>query len=243
MLTGLYTAASGMLARQKAQETIAVNLSHTASPGYKRQVAFIRPFAAAARTATARRPGGARLRAARLVTETRTDRSQGALRQTGNPTDLAIEGRGFFVVRTATGLALTRAGQLHVNGRGELSTGAGNALLDESGQPIYPAAPDWQVDSGGGVRVGGQKIARLQIALPKGRARSTGGRPMLISDLRPAPKGAFQIHQGFLENSNAEPIREMVAMISGARAYELSQRIIATQDQSLDRLISEVGRV
>ena len=242
MLFGLYAAAAGMLARTRSQETIAQNLANLASIGYKRQVSITRSFddtLTASLTSRSRRGGTPRM--ALLRNEVMTDSTQGMLRANGSHTDLAIEGQGFFVVGTPDGQRLTRAGAFHVNARGELATADGLPVLSERDRPIYPAADTWEVGPDGVIRVGPHRIAKLKIALPEGGLRRDGHGLLHAVALRPAPPEGFQIRQGFLEMSNAEPIREMVAMITGARAYEMAQRAITAQDQSLERLISEVG--
>ena len=243
MLFGLYAAAAGMLARSQAQDVIAHNLANVGVPGFKSDVPVTESFGAAlSRTLGPRPRQDAPRGASALNVRSVTDRRQGLLRETGNTADLAIEGAGFFLVDTPAGPRLTRAGAFHVNPQGELSTVEGHAVLNEQGAPIHPAADRWTVGSDGTVSVGSWAIGKLRIVLPDGPLTRDGHGFLHADGFHNAPANGFALRQGYLEGSTAEPIREMVTMIAGMRAYEMAQRVLSAQDESLGRLISEVGQ-
>ena len=111
MQRGLYIAATGMLAEQIRQDQIANDLANASTPGYKADRSMQRSFSSLLleNTKTGQQVGPLSLGAG--IAATRTDFSQGALRQTGQPLDIALSGDGFLAVATADGVRYTRNGQ------------------------------------------------------------------------------------------------------------------------------------
>jgi flagellar basal-body rod protein FlgG len=128
MLEGLYSAAAGMMAQQRRLDSVANDVANVNTTGYKRvrlafrDLAYTSPGQGAALGVTTG-SGSAASTIGRFF-------GQGALRRTDNPLDVAIEGPGFFRVRTENGAeALTRDGNFHLNSQGELVTSAGLRLV------------------------------------------------------------------------------------------------------------------
>src|SRR5438046_2463484 len=119
---GLYIAASGMLAELTRQDQIANDLANSSTPGYKPDRAAQRGFAdLLLESRQSGQPIGA-LGLGVEISTIRTDMTQGPLRQTGEPLDLALQGDGFFAVKTTAGTRYTRDGQLSLDGQGRLVT-------------------------------------------------------------------------------------------------------------------------
>ena len=138
----MYLAATGVLTRMYRQDVLANNLANVNTVGFKPDVVYTR-----LRLPERLESGGAspqqlleRLGGGHLLSPTRLDLTQGSLTDTGNDLDLAIEGEGFFVVRsTSPGneqLRLTHDGRFTPNTAGELSmAGTGMSLLDTANHP------------------------------------------------------------------------------------------------------------
>jgi flagellar basal-body rod protein FlgF len=241
MIRGLYVAAEGMAARQKAQDAIANNLANLNTTGFKAD----RPAFATVYERQLYRVQGTRsqpigaLSAGAILRELYTDLQQGALTTTGNPLDVAIDGAGFFAVQTPQGVRYTRNGAFQLNAGGMLTTRAGDLVLGEGNQPIrVPPNATVQIGEDGAVLANGTRVGRLLI---------------VQGDLAKAPDGDFigaaqpianpRVVAGALEASNVNMVREMVTMIELIRAYETHQKIIHAHDDTLQRAINELPKV
>jgi flagellar basal-body rod protein FlgG len=246
-----------MQAQQVNIDTIANNIANVNTTGFKQGRAefqdllyqSIRPAGTASSSSTTYPVG---LQVGLGTRPVATDRlfRQGDFRQTGNPFDLVIEGKGFFQVRMPNGeAAYTRAGSLHVNAEGALVTSDGN-LLDP--QITIPAdAQEIVIGSDGTVSVtqpgqtAAQQVGTLQLANfqnPSG-LNAIGGNLYLPTSASgdaitgtPGENGLGRINQGFLEESNVNVVEEMVNMIIAQRAYEVNSRAVRVADDMLSQI-------
>lgn len=174
------------------------------------------------------------------------DTRQGALTRTGGPFDLAIEGTGYFQVATPQGNRLTRAGHFLADANGQLVNAAGNALLDTSGTPIFvpPQAQDISIGTDGSLSANGRPVAQVGLFQPNRPQdltyqagtlfNSPGGVSPLAAD--------STIRQGYLEQSNVDPVQEIARMVDVQRAYELGQTFLSNEDQRVRSLIQTLSR-
>jgi flagellar basal-body rod protein FlgG len=236
---GLYIAATGMLAEQIRQDQLANDLANASTVGYKPERSMQRSFSSLLleNTLTGQTVGPLSLGAG--IAATRTDFSQGALRQTGDTLDVALTGEGFLAIQTPAGIRYTRNGQFTVDGGGRLVTSTGAPVLGTDGRPIAVAgesglqiAPDGTVRSGGQVR-GTIAVVSLTNPVRQGDNAYTG-----TPGARPA---GTQLAQGYLEGSGVDATRAMVDMIVSLRTYEASQRVVRTIDETLGRAVNSVG--
>ena len=262
MIEGIYISASSMLPKATRQEAIANNLANTEVPGFKRDNMFLREMREAKKRLSGDYPDWRINRFEGLW----TDLKQGELRRTGDMFDLALEGNGFFAVRTPEGIQYTRNGNFSKNDQGQLVNPLGYLVLDQGGAPIVVPenfeAPI--IDGSGVVRVRDElfgedtEIGQLQIVdfpeiYDKNAAAQTPYQPPLKKSKNglfiphaatpQVPAEDFVISQGFLEDSNVEPVLEMVKMIDTFRSYEAEQRAIQIQDSTLERAVNDLGRV
>lgn len=170
---------------------------------------------------------------------------QGALSQTNGQFDLAIEGDGYFQLETAQGPRLTRAGLFTPNAAGELVNPDGHRLLDLGGAPVFvpPDAGTISIARDGTVSADGAPIAQLglfQPADPVTMSRAAGTLFQVEGDIEPVERG--QILQGFLEESNVNPMIELSRMIEVQRAYERGQRLMQSEDERIKGVIQTLGR-
>lgn len=227
MERGLYIAASGMLAEQRRQDQIANDMANAATPGYKSdrstQQSFGELLLANNRTGQAVGSLGLGVQ----IDETVTDWTPQPARQTDEPLDFAIQGEGFFAVRTGEGIFFTRNGQFTLSPQGILTTSRGDIVLGQNGAPLQAGA-DGKVDP--------RTLGVFNVAGP----RKVGDN--LVAG-NAAGQAAGQVQAGFLEGSGADPARSMVDMIASFRSFEAGQKVIRTIDETLQLAASKVGSI
>jgi flagellar basal-body rod protein FlgF len=151
------------------------------------------------------------------------DLSQGPIRPTGNPLDVAIDGNAFFVVQTPRGERYTRNGSFHVNPAGQLITTDGNAVMGDSG-PIQFQVEDKDVtisrDGTIAVPEGVRGKLRL-VTFQNGHRLEKDGSSTFKApdDMPPAPAQFPHVIQSSIEQSNVKSVIEMTRMIEVTRAY------------------------
>lgn len=173
-----------------------------------------------------------------------TSSLQGGLTQTGGTYDLAIEGGGFFLIETPDGERLTRAGNFTPNEVGELVTPDGYRLLDVGGAPVFiPPGATVAISPDGAVSSGGQPLTQIGLYQPVDpmlMRREDGVR--FVSDSGIEPTQDVAILQGFLEESNVDPVAQITRMIEVQRAYELGQSFLDKEDERLRAVFRTLSR-
>jgi flagellar basal-body rod protein FlgF len=254
MLEGLYTSGSSMLARATRQDIIANNMANTNVPGFKRDGMFLQELGEARRKGSGGYPAWRQDR----VSGAYIDFDQGALRQTNSSLNFAIQGPGFFQVRTPQGDMYTRNGEFSLNRDGVLVTNLGQSVLDDSGREIKVEGDDFTVNEEGEVLENGEVVATLAVHDFEKDADGYYQDPDGVSRIARKQNGFFlpipgvnrvettadtRVLQGFIEQSNTDPIIQMVDMVELFRSYEADQRVIRAQDDTLDRAVNEVGSI
>lgn len=181
------------------------------------------------------------------------DKSQGALTRTDNPLDVALSGAGWFAYESLGGqTAFGRDGRLMVSGDGSLSTLSGARILGPGGSAItLPAesagqisiARDGTITSFDGAVLG--EIGVFQAPSSTQLTAIGGGLylPKNSSDASLIPMEDFKIAQGFIENSNVQPVLEMTKMMEIQRAYERSINLMSGENDLTRQAIQRLGRV
>ncbi|RMF90850.1 MAG: flagellar hook-basal body protein [Nitrospinota bacterium] len=180
----------------------------------------------------------------RLLT-VQTDFSQGPIRQTGNPLDLALEGRGFFVVEgPGGGTAYTRQGTFSINSEGFLVTPNGLLVQGERG-PIAIRGSQVTIDREGRVLVDQRFVDRLRLVdFPQPYPLVKMG-DALFRTRSPLPEEEptdLVVHQGAIELANSQPIRLMSEVIETVRAYEVYQKVLRAFDETTARAVNDIAR-
>src|SRR5690606_25665724 len=177
-----------------------------------------------------------------------TSHEQGAMKATGSPLDLALQGDGFFEVLTPSGPQLTRAGSLRRDSEGRLVTPQGFPVLREGiGQPpesriIRLTSGNVTVSQQGEIYDGGQALGRLSVVTVDNK-EALQKRGQSLFALKPGEDAALQpatdaqVEQGFIELSNVNVVKEMTDMISATRAFESTQKAIQAFDQMDQKLM------
>ncbi|MGE3540118.1 MAG: flagellar basal-body rod protein FlgF [Candidatus Tectimicrobiota bacterium] len=255
MYTGLYAAVSGSLAQEKRLAIQTNNLANANTVGFKADQPVFAveplPIVAEAKSAslstplrlTLLNPLQGRDSVQTSLSTVVTDFDQGDIRQTGNPLDLALEGRGFLVVQTPAGVAYTRQGTLSLNAGGTLVTQSGLPVLGTNG-PIQISGGTPQISPNGQVVVNGAPVGQLQVVdFPQPYALAKQGdvlfRP-LDPTLQPVAANAV-VRQGSLETANAQPVRLLLSVMESSRAYEAYQRVIQAFNDIAGRAVNDIA--
>lgn len=258
-ITALHTAATGMNAISTQIDVIANNLANVNTTGFKdSRVNFenlLYQTQAQPGTENAngdQRPAGVQVGLGVRVANTDFNFKQGSPIDTGQPLDFYIEGNGFFAVdildTQGASIGYTRAGNFFVNSQGDMVLGNSN------GPKLYPNINipsdtlSVTVSSDGIVSVtqpGSTTPSQVgQITLssfinPKG-LKALGANTYIETiasgppvETTPGDNGMGTVKQGFLESSNVEPVKELVALIKAQRAFELNSQSIKAADQAL----------
>ncbi len=225
MDTGLYIAASGMLAQQVREDQLANDLSNASTPGYKTDASVQQSFGSLllANTATGQ-PIGSLNTGVKLGTPV-TDLTPEALHSTGQPLDFGIAGAGFFAVRTPQGVQYTRDGQFEESAQGLLVDGQGNDVLSQNGAPI-------QVSAQGTVPASSVGAFNVTNPTKQGENYYAG---------TAAGRATGVVRQGELENSAVDPVNTMVHMITATQTYQAGENAIQTIDSTMQESSQSVG--
>lgn len=239
MSVGLYNVASAMMVRLSELDTIAHNLANTNSPGFRAIRLSFRNFGETflwAINGTNNRPP-ARLPLGVTVDQQRLDLRFGAMRPTGNPLDIAIDGDGWFVVQTPQGVRYTRKGDFALSRDGTLVTAEGFPVLGDNDQPIRipssAAVASLRIAETGEIFAGSQRLGRFRIVSvqnlqPVGDGYYIGTNPQPIN---------ARIAQGMLEGSNVQVITELVRLLNALRTYEMASRTFTAFEASKQALL------
>jgi flagellar basal-body rod protein FlgF len=180
------------------------------------------------------------------------DFTQGALQQTGSPLDLAIEGKGFFQVQTASGIQFTRDGRFGSNAQGQLIDSQGDPVLDAGGSPInlnsQGGAPQIGLDGTVTQTIPGQaqpavigKVGVVSFDSLGGLSKSGGGLYQNTTNAQPTPVTSSRVHQGMLESSNVQPIVQITDLIRISRAYEAVSQMMSDSSDLSKTAIQQLG--
>jgi flagellar basal-body rod protein FlgF len=247
MIKGIYTSEASMRPKMTRMEVIANNLANINSTGFKKDRVFVEMLNRSGAASSDSRDDLTGVTVRKAV-----DFTQGSLQPTGNTFDLAIEGNGFFAVETPKGMRLTRNGHFRLNADGSLVTAEGFAVQGENGAVVIPnmdkrQAANLTVNEAGEILADKEPLAQLRIvnvAAPDQLAKdhealftTTEGQLALT-----VPRDQIHVRQGFLEESNVEGLQEMIAMIELSRGFDTDQKIIQSQDATMDRSM-DIGKV
>lgn len=257
MIRGLYTASAGMQVEQIRQDVIANNLANMNTAGFKRDMAVLeaREKMAIRRTndpvsgdplSPTRRTRIGELGMGVLVNTISKRFEAGPMRETTEPLDFALEGDGFFTLQDTNGQKLyTRAGDFVRSGDGLLIDKRGRPVLGQSGPIAIRAGVNVAVTLDGLVQVDGNPVDRLALARfdnPDADLEKVGDTAFRYRGAGEPGAAQAQVHQGKLEASNVNSLREMVDMIAAVRHYEANQRALQAEDETLGKAVNDVAR-
>lgn len=238
MDNAIYAALTRQSGLMKEMRVVANNIANANTTGFRREgVIFAEHLSALDRQGDTLSMANAR---GRLI-----DLGQGVLNQTNGAFDMAIEGDGFFMIQTPNGNRLTRAGAFLPSNEGELMTADGNRLLDEGQAPIIvpTGATNVSVGADGTLSANGLPFGRVGVfTVPDDAQLTHEGGTVFATDAAAEPVEDPRIRQGFLEESNVDPVFEISRMIEVQRAYELGQSFLDREDQRIRSAITAMTR-
>jgi len=210
------------------------NLANVSTAGYKRVCnAFSRALQSQAGVPDAYYPG-------EIDLDSAFDFSQGSLTQTGRPLDLALHGKGFFVIETLQGPLYTRNGMFQTNPNGQIVDPDGRIVAGEGGPITVP--PDVShsqitVSGDGTLSTADTTIGKFRIVEfgdDESKLIPAGGNcfHMPDEDVMPVTAGNAVVKQGYQEASNVRIVDELVDMIMVARLYEANMKIVSAQQEA-----------
>ncbi len=237
----MYVGLSRQLTLQRQLDISANNLANVDTAGFKVEQLMLQTDPLRPQT------GRSRLDPIKYVLDDGVARhfTPGALEKTGGTFDLAVEGDGFFQVRTAAGVRYTRDGRFTVDEQNRLVTQAGDPVLDDAGGEITldpqrgPAsiAKTGQISQAGaaGPKVGVMRFAQLSRL-------SKSGDDLYTSPETPTPATDAGVRQGYLERSNVQPVLEVSHLIEITRAYERIGAMLNSTHELSRSAIQRLGR-
>ena len=257
MMRALWSAASGMKAQQAHMDIVAHNIANVNTHGGKKVRAEFQDLvyqtlreAGAQNGTDSQYPTALQIGLGTRVAATQRVFTQGALQTTDNPTDIGIQGEGFFRVTLPDGsTAYTRDGTWKLDKDGNMVTTDGYFIADRITIPDTAVRDSITISGDGNVsyrnagestQTGGQRITLARFVNPAGLT-SIGKNLFVVSDAsgdaiqsNPGEDGAGTLTQGTLEMSNVQIVEEMVEMIISQRAYESNSKAITTSDSMLE---------
>jgi flagellar basal-body rod protein FlgF len=255
MNRGIYPILSGALAHERRMQVFANNMANVNTAGFKQdeqafQAVFPKPHPAVPPVGHAAglaqqigvRPFGPSERAFAAPHLVKTTFEPGRIRLTGNPLDLAIQGQGFFEVKTPQGIRYTRNGMFSLDNQRRLVTNLGYPVMGVKGEIKIPAGK-LEISTQGEIKVDDKPVAAIKVMeFPDNQMPAKFAEGLFVSDKGTVAKNP-SLQVGHIEESNVNAIGEMVKMIQGMRSYESTQKLIQTLDRMAEVAIQDVGRV
>lgn len=239
MDSGYYAAYTGLLARTEALDSAASNLSNSGTKGFRAEREFFRSAITG--------PDAWDSQLNRTVNDfgilggNVLDLGQGSLLPTGNPLDVALQGQGFFAVRTASGIRYTRDGQFQRTVDGALTTSEGESVLNPQNQPIRIPTGEVTISSDGAISVDGAAVGNLGVFTfpsPSSIAPEGTNRYVPVDGAKPSLASAV-VHQGSLEGSNQDAIQGTLQLVLVQRQAEMMQKALSIFSNDFDKTASE----
>ncbi len=235
MIDGIYNVARSLNSKVKSIDVLANNLANINSTGFKKQIPFQEYL-----------DGNGK-----IEVKQPTDYGQGEVILSANPLDLAISGEGYFLVKTENGTELTRNGKFHISDDGFLVNGKGDKILGKNGEIsfgdfINADNPSIKISKDGDIKMGDTDIDSLVVVRlenPQDAIRTSDSNFAVANDnYSTASPQDFEVVQGYLEESNVNPILEMETMIQTNKDYESAYKMMHYLDQALDKS-NQIGKV
>lgn len=238
MQNGLYVALSSQLALEKRLTTIADNVANAKTVGFRatevkfedvvstmgtRSVAFVKPGS------------------------TYLSTTSGAFTQTGNPLDFAIRGDAWFAIETPIGQVMTRDGRFTMLDTGELVSVEGHAVLDAGGAAIQldPLGGAPTAGADGMLRQDGQPVAALGLfSFAPGDDFVRYGNSGVVPTTAPeavVDRIDVGVVQGFVEESNVNPVKEITRLIMVQRAFENATALMRDGNRTFGEAVKALG--
>ncbi len=232
------TAGAGLRSRAEALDMLANNLANASTSGFKADREAYTLYLGEESWQTA----------SPFVEQHRTDFSQGQLKLTSDPQDVALEGSGFFLVDGPDGPLMTRNGSFHVSKEGKLTTPDGYELATVEPRRIRAVAGERiEIDGEGVVRQRGEILGRLKVVDLPQDTQPTKREGAYFSldkrDLSGLSASRARVQQGKLEAANFSPAEASIRLVNILRQFETMQKALQIGGEMGRRAVDEVARV
>jgi flagellar basal-body rod protein FlgF len=236
------TAASGLRSRMESLDLLANNIANASTGGYKADREFYSLYVGADAS------DNDVLATMPVIQKNYVDHSQGALQHTGNPLDIALQGKGFIGVNGPAGPLYTRNGNLRISSASQLTTSDGYTVRDTAGTPLT-------VQPGGGLAIAGDgtvtqngnTIGKLDVVDFTSNSDLTkqGANYFRVADpsVTPTAPASTTVEQGNLESSNTGTAESAVRLVSVMRQFEMLQKAVSIGADMNKRAIEDVAKV
>lgn len=266
-ILALHSAATGLSALSTNIDVIANNMANVNTEGFKASRAYFEDLLYQHLAQPGVESANGEMRTSGLdiglgvrISQTARDFSPGSAINTKGKLDIMIDGDGFFAIDTvingAQGIGYTRAGHLAKNVNGELVLGNSDGQRIQPPVTIPTDAQEISISSDGRVLVllpGNdvpQEVGQIQLSTftnpagLKAEGKNIYSRTIASGDAIqaiPGENGTGKLLQGFLENSNVDPVGELIELIKTQRAFEMNSQTIQAADQTL-QVVSNLRR-
>jgi flagellar basal body rod protein FlgG len=242
------TAAAGMRARIEALDLLANNLANSGTAGFKADREFYSLYQGEESKAAGESGEGLPAAVQPVIDRNWIDFSQGQLQNTGIPTDLAIQGAGFFLLDSPSGPVLTRNGQYRISADGKITSPEGYEFqtVDPKRIRANPELPV-SVGSDGTVMQDGAPLGRLKVVEPPDPAqvskRDGAYFRLDTSALGQAKAARGEVQQGRLEMANFAPAEAAVRLVGVLRQFEALSKALQMGAEMGRKAVEDVARV
>lgn len=253
MIRGMYTALSGMIVEEKKQTVVSNNMANANTFGYKTKKMNVKSFEQVMleNKDVTRGQGKNSLGKTSYgveIDDVTIDTSQGAFKQTDSATDLALEGKGYFLVKGGDDKRFyTRNGKFAKDIMGDLVDSNGNKVIgkDKNGKEVYIhiGNKDFNVNHKGEVFVDKNYLCDLKIVDFKNKQDMVKIGENLFFNKGDEQQGVALVKQGNLEMSNVNISDEYTNMITAYRSFETNYKVLSKINETLGKSVTEIGRV
>ncbi|MFZ0481267.1 MAG: flagellar hook basal-body protein [Terriglobales bacterium] len=240
MDSGFYAACTALLARNQALDLVANNLANVGTPGFRGQHGVFRSLLA---SSSIMQPSSLN-RAVNnyaVLGDADLDLSQGNVEHTGNDLDFALQGSGFFAVKTGSTTMFTRNGNFHVSAQGQLVTAAGDPVMGDNNGPIQIVGAPVSVSADGTISVNGVLAGKLKVVdFPAGTQLTALGQSYYSAPANTKTSASqASIQQGGLESSNVNEVSSAVQLVTVQRYAELMQRALYLFHSEMNQIATQ----
>lgn len=247
MISGIYFATSGMNVDQKRMEILSNNLANINSIGFKKRNAVFTNYRDIQINYLNKDTFLGAVSDGLIIGDISVDLTNGSLKFTQNPLDLSINDYNFFVVEDlAKNNLLTKNGSFKLDNENYLVNCDGYKVLGEKGYIKLNNCDNLTIDSQGNIFLNNEFIDKLKITSinnPQDLYITNSNYFILKDNVKIPEKKEINIKQGFLEISNVNGINEMVDMIEAMRSYEINQKMIKMQDDTLSKAVNNIAKL
>jgi len=241
MLTGIYSAASAMRTAEFQQDVIATNLAHLNVPGFRRSMMTVSTFKEELGAQQNNAPGFGN-----TVEQLAIDFTTGPMVNTGRSLDVAVGDGGFLAVEGESQTLYTKNGALQIGEDGQLVGNHGLPILGESGTITIPSdvsPTDITITKDGTITAGENQIGKLKLVrFENDQALRQVGTTLFSADNNAVTSDdEVSVLQGVREQSNVQPVDELVSMIVAMRYHEASQKTLKSIDDTIHQQTNPQG--